>query len=366
MRLTLELAPRVERIAVAGRTGRSESVGGPAIEEPLRDAGIPIYHVARPLSRPDVLIRAAFSLAPVLRRERPDIIHAHNPNAGAWAALARRLANVPAGIVTTYHGVTPNRVGRATRVLSHTSDVVVGVSPAATTALQGAGLTPARSATVLNSVDVTVTRSRDEVRAELGIAADAQVVVTVGRYAPEKNQALLLDALERILPTHPRVRALLIGHGALGGELQARALQIGGDRIQVTGPRFDAIDVVAASDVFVLSSDSEAFPLALLEAMGVGVPVVTTDVGGVRDAVTHGVNGLVVPPRDPAALADAISLLLDDPPQATELGASAAEFVASNCSIESMADAYLELYSEVASRGRNRATARRAGPRPSK
>jgi glycosyltransferase involved in cell wall biosynthesis len=262
--------------------------------------------------------------------------------------------------------VTPDRVGLATRVLSHSSDVVVGVSPAATAALRAAGLAADRSATILNAVEVAPGRTRAEVRAELGIPDDADVVVTVGRYAPEKNQALLLDALARLLPSHARMYALLVGHGLLEDELRDRAARIAAERIRVTGARLDAIDIVAASDVFVLSSDSEAFPLALLEAMGAGLPVVTTDVGGVRDAVADGRNGLVVPPRDPDALAAAIAKLVDDATSRAALGASAREFVAAHCSLATMVDAYLELYSEVASRGRRRASARRAGASPSK
>ena len=364
--LTLELAPRVERIAVAGMTGRPEEAGGPAIEGPLRENGIPVYHMRRPVTRPDLLVRSALSLVPVLRTERPDVIHAHNPTGGAAAGLARRFARMSPAVVTTYHGVTPERVGLATRVLAHSSDVVVGVSPTATRALHAAGLARDRSATILNAVTVAPTRTRADVRAELGIAGDAQVIVTVGRYAPEKNQALLLDALERILPGRPTVHALVIGHGVLEAELRERAAAIDAERIHITGARLDAIDLVAASDLFVLSSDSEAFPLALLEAMSVGLPVVTTDVGGVRDAVTDGVDGVVVPPRDPAALANAISSLLDDPARGRELGAGAAQWVAEHSSVRAMADAYLELYSEVASVGRKRASARRAGASPSK
>lgn len=367
LRLTLELAERVDRVAVAGRTGLPDSHGAPAIEGPLRDAGIPVYHLASTKPRPHVLFRAGVALAPVLRGERPDVIHAHNPSAGATAAIARQLANRPEiGIVTTYHGVAPERLGLATRAMALASDVVVGVSPAATTALRAAGLRPERSATILNAVDVEPQRPRSAIRAELGIPDDAEIVVTVGRYAPEKNQALLLDALALLAPTRPNVYALIVGHGILEGDLRDRVAHLGLERAHITGPRFDAIDVMAACDVFALSSDSEGFPLALLEAMSVGLPVVTTDVGGVRDAVADGVNGLVVPARDAQALADALTALLDHPGRGAELGAAAKRFVAEHCSVQAMVDGYLELYSDVASPGRRRATARRAGASPSK
>ncbi len=355
-RLTLTLADRVDRVAVAARTGVAEQWGGPVIEGPLRAAGIPIYPVVRPRPRPDALVRAAFSLVPVLRAERPHVIHAHNPAAGAAAALARRLVaglgDTP--IVTTYHGVRPERVGRAAWALGAASDMVVGVSGSATTALRDAGVPADRSTTVLNAVDVATSRSRAAVRSELQIPDEATIVVTVGRYAPEKNQALLIDALGRLMPGRSDLHALLVGAGSLEGDLRAQASAAGLERVHVTGPRNDAVDIVAASDVFVLTSDSEAFPLALLEAMGLGLPVIATDVGGVRDAVRDGENGVIVPPRDASALADALVALLDDRTAAARLGATAVAFVETNCTVTAMAEAYLELYPRVIQLRRNR------------
>jgi glycosyltransferase involved in cell wall biosynthesis len=345
--LTLGLAeePAIDRIVVA-------SSGGPTYKAVLEDAGIPIAPIVRPYPRPGPLIKAARGLTRIIREEQPTVIHAHNPGATAAAALARRLSrarSIP--IVATYHGVLEERVPRAARALGF-ADVVVGVSPTATAMLVGAGLGGERSRTIYNAVDPHV-RSGAEVREEFG-AAGLPLVVTVGRYVAEKNQALLLEALA--LLDRP-LRALVVGYGPRKDELRRQAEELLGDAATVTGERHDAPDLIAAADVFALSSDSEALPLVLIEAMAVGTPVVATDVGGIGDVVLDGRTGLLVPRRDPRALAAAIARVLDDPALAERLRAEGRQFVAEHCSLPAMVAAYLGVYTE--------AIARRAGASPS-
>ena len=354
--LTLELRDRVERIVVA-------TSGGEPFEAMLREEGVELVRIARPYPRPVALTRATAGLIPLLRRERPDVVHAHNPGAGVAAALARRLARVDTAIVTTYHGVMPGRLGRASKVLAATSDVVVAVAPAATEALVELGLPRERSATVLNAVEPVPRRGAPDVRAEFG-AEDAELVVTVGRYAPEKNHALLLAALARLADRRPRLRGLLVGVGELEDELRAEVRRLGLDgRVTVTGERADAIDLTAAADVFALSSDWEGLPLAILEALALGTPVVSTRVGGIPDAVRHEETGLLVPPRDPEALAAALERVLDDAALREHLGRSGRAFAAAELGEAAMAERYLEIYSSaVAAR---RASRRRTGASPS-
>lgn len=365
--LTIRLADRVEHVAVAARTGVPARWGGPTIELPLRDAGIALHHITRPRPRPDLLVRAALDVASVLRRERIDVVHAHGPAAGAAAALARRFARRRGtAVVTTYHGVPPERVPRAVSALRR-SDVVVGVGPWSTRSLVDAGLPEEMTATVYNAVSVSQSRPRGEVRAELGIGDDAQVVVNVGRYASQKNQLLLIEALARLAPSRPRLRALLVGTGDLEDVLRNRIGALGLDAVAtLTGPRGDAVDVMAASDVFALTSDWEALPMVLLEAMGVETVVAATDVGGVRDVIHDGETGLVVPPCDAAAVAAAVGRLLDDDALRTRLAAGARELVKRRCSEQAMVEGYLDVYVDAVSRCRMRASERRAGARPSK
>lgn len=340
--LTIALAGRVERIAVC--TG-----GGAPFEPMLRAAGIDVSLMPKPLPvTPGRVLRAAFALARVVRRERPHVLHAHNPSAAIVAELARRLAGRgDAAIVSTYHGVDPAKLGRATRGIALLSDVVVGVGQRSTEALRAAGLPAARSTTVANAVSVERTRPAADVRRELGVD-DAELVVSVGRYESEKNQALLLDAVALLAPARPRLRAVLVGGGPLAAELAAQAARLGvADRVLLAGERNDAVDIAGAADVFVITSTREELPLAVLEAMSLERPVVATNVGGIPDAVFDGETGLLVPSGDAQALAGALARVLDDPGLARSLGAAGRELVERSFSPAAMVDGYLQVYARA-------------------
>ena len=207
-RLSVALVPHVERIVVC-------SSGGDPYSQVVREAGIPIEYMPRPWPRPVPLGRAALAIARVLRRERPHVVHAHNPAASAAAALARRLARMPeTAIVSTHHGVAPSRLGRANRALALSADVVVGVGPSTTRALVEAGFPPDRTRTIFNAVDAQPTRTSAAVREEFA-AGGVPLIVSVGRYFTEKNQELLLAALSRL--DRP-FKALLVGQGPLEGQ----------------------------------------------------------------------------------------------------------------------------------------------------
>jgi glycosyltransferase involved in cell wall biosynthesis len=354
--LALALQRDVERLVVC-------SVGGEPFESALLEAGVTVVRIPRPRARVGRLVRSATALARVLRRERPHVVHAHNPAAGAVAALARILALQPRlAIVTTYHGVPPDKFGRASRTLAFSSDVVVGVGSAVTSALRAAGVAEERSATIYNAVEAAPARGREEVRREFG-AEDAELVVTVGRYMPEKNQALLLDALAILAPRRPRLRALVVGYGPLEDDLRNQVETLGlGAVCEITGERHDVYDLMGAADCFALSSDWEALPLVVIEAMTLGCPVVSTDLLGVRDLVTDGENGLLMPVGEPAALAAGIERVLDDPALAQRLSAAARDTVRERCSMKVMVSSYEELYARAVEA---RAHGRRANASPS-
>ncbi|HWG56061.1 MAG TPA: glycosyltransferase, partial [Gaiellaceae bacterium] len=189
---------------------------------------------------------------------------------------------------------------------------------------------------------------------------DSELVVTVGRYTEQKNHHVLLDALALLAPERPRLRALLVGVGELEEELVRRTTELDLEGVvTITGERNDAIDITAAADVFALSSDWEGLPLALLEAMALGTPVVATAVNGVPDAISDGDNGLLVPRRDPAALAQALARVLDDDELRRRLGSRARAWAAAQCSEAAMTSGYLGVYASVLERRR------RSGASPS-
>jgi glycosyltransferase involved in cell wall biosynthesis len=358
--LTLRLAATGDDVVVCTRGASTHR----AFLDELVAAGIAIELVPRPRPRPDLLLRSGIAIARVLRAVRPDVIHAHNPAASGAGAVARVLARqgrVP--IVTTFHGLVDGGTSAGARLLRATADVVVGIGPAATRELVRAGLDEAHTATVLNAVDARPVRPPAEVRRELGLD-DAELVVTVGRYRAEKNQALLLEAARLLAPRRPRLRVLLVGVGPLEDELRRLVTELGLDGVAtVTGLRADAVDIAAAADVATLTSTREGLGLTLIEAMAAGTPVVGTAVGGIPDVIEDGRTGLLVPSGDAHALAAAIESLLDDRARAARLAEAAREDAGARFGVDAMTTGYRAVYERAL---RTRAAARRTGASPSK
>jgi glycosyltransferase involved in cell wall biosynthesis len=352
--LTLQLHERGNDVIVCSRGAELNL----AFQDALQSAGVPIVRIPRPRPNPRALVASVRALAPLLREHRPDIVHAHNPAAAVVAAFARPRETA---IVMTYHGVAPSQLRLAARPLALAADIVVGIGPAASEEIARAGFPRARLRTVNNAVDASVSRPRDEIRSELGLADDDEVVTMVGRYAEEKNHALLLDAFAQL--DRPRLRGVLVGVGPLEAELRQRVRELGlDDRVLLTGARADAIDVVAASDVLALTSRREGLGLTLIEALSVGTPVVATAVGGIIDVVGDGEAGLLVPSGDVAALRDAIERLLDDAELRNRLVANGRRRVAEAFTVEDMVAGYLDAYSDAFEARRSR---RRTGASPS-
>ncbi len=169
------------------------------------------------------------------------------------------------------------------------------------------------------------------------LGGDYRMVVNVARLVPQKGQQFLLAAAALIATTHADVRFVIVGGGPGGDEVRALATKLGiADRLIITGIRNDIPNILAASDVFVLSSLAEGMPISLLEAMTAGCPAVATNVGGVGQLLEDGVTGLLVPPADPIALAAAIRNCLDDPAAARRRSAAAARLIAQHYSLAGM------------------------------
>ena len=363
--LSVGLQRRGEHVVVCSR-GRARGVT--VLREELHEAGIQVVPIPRPKPTPRALIESAIRLAAVIRRESPDVVHAHNPAAAVAAALARLLAGRRStAIVATFHGLVEGETRRAVRPLVLAADVVVGIGPSASQELADAGFPRDRLLTVPNAVTAAVTRSRADVRRELGIADDAELLVTVGRYTIEKGQTLLIEAVARLAPRRPRLRALIVGLGPLENELRESASRLGlGGIVQITGPRADAVDVIAAADVVVSTSIREGLGLTLLEALTVGTPVVASSVGGIPDVLDHGAAGLLFPSGDAEALVAALERALDDAELRERLLAEGRRHVAQNFGVDAMVDGYLSAYATAVSRRRSRSMRRRNGASSSK
>lgn len=256
-----------------------------------------------------------------LLREPVDIVHAHNPVMAVGArvvarSLPRRLR--PRMVVTdhtVWHGYRP--MSRwADGLTSPFNDARLTVSEAVHASLPSPIKRHAQ--VVLQGIEVEHVRAqradRGAVRAELGLGLDALVVGTVANLRALKAYPDLLAAALDVVERLPDVRFVAVGQGPLEAEIRTLHARLGlGDRLLLLGHRPDAVRVMAACDVFVLASLREGLGVAVMEALALGLPVVSTAVGGVPEVVEHGREGLLVPPGQPQVLASAlVSLLTDD------------------------------------------------------
>ena len=235
----------------------------------------------------------------------------------AWRFGAPHVAidHTPPGLPRRPHRRLLTRL-----VAPHVSALVV-VSEAQLEELRRLGYRPARTTVVHNGVPTPQpSRPRADVRRDLGLGDADVAVFLIATLRPQKNAPLFLTAARDAAASEPSIRAFVAG----GGPELPRVRELArGTGIRVLGERDDVPDLLAAADLVCLSSFTEAFPMILLEAMALGRPVISTDVGGVREAVVDGCTGLLVPPRDARALAEALRSLAADPAARARLGANA-------------------------------------------
>jgi len=270
-------------------------------------------------------LRALRELTQLLRTRRPDVVHTHSAKAGGIGRIAARRAGVPL-IVHTYHGFPFHEFQRpwtrgayvaAERFLSRRTDAVLAVGSAVgVEAIRRGIATPAQLRVTAVTVDgdalVCTPESRRRARAKLGIARSALVVGTVGRLDYQKAPGDFFRALQ--LLRHRDVLGVWVGAGPLRAEVERQIGDAGlRDRVLMLGDRSDVRELLPAFDVFAMSSLYEGLPCAIVEAMMAGVPIVATAVNAVSDVVIPGETGLLVSPREPAVLAAAIDLVLEDP-----------------------------------------------------
>lgn len=341
-RVALELAGAQVRSGHAVAAVSLAAAPHGVLADAFRARGVAVHGVPKGRAfDPTVIAR----LARLLRHEGIDVVHTHNPQPLAYGAPAGRLAG--AVVVHTKHGINPDRGRRLwlRRLGGHLAHAYVAVSDAtADTARQNRECPPSRLHVVANGVDLEAFApepgARREVRRELELPEDAWVLGTIGRVSPEKDHAMLVRAAGPLLG--PRVRLVIVGDGAELARVRSAA-EAFAPWVVLPGLRRDVPRVLAALDTFVLSSQSEGLPLALLEAMAAGLPIVATDVGGVGEVVQHGAAARLVPSGDEAALRAALASLLASPEEAARLGERAREG-AERYSAARAANAYLALY----------------------
>ena len=367
MSLDWLLAPQLRAFADAGYEVVGMSAPGPHVEH-LEEMGI--RHVPVPAftrsNNPFQDVRAFGQLVRLLRTERPDVLHTHNPKPGIIGRIAGRVARVPR-IVNTQHGLYAQPGDRwqrrlpvyaAERVAAAFGHVELVQNPEDVATLVNTLRIPERKVRLLgNGIDLAhfdpdrLDRddpdARSRLRDEWGIGPDHVVVGTVGRLVAEKGIAELLDAAHRIRTSGRPARFVVVGPSdpdkadAVPAEVMERAVH---DGVVFTGQRTDMPECYRAMDVFVTASWREGFPRSAMEAAAMGLPTVATDIRGNRQVVDHGVTGELVTLRDAAAIAATSGALVDDPDRRAAYGAAARRRAAEHFDQQTVIDRTLAAY----------------------
>jgi glycosyltransferase involved in cell wall biosynthesis len=291
------------------------------------------------------------ALARAIRRERPALLHAHLnwPLACTGGVLAAALAGVRSVATVQLWTDLPRSptIPLQRRVAAAAVSRYVAVSRDTARRLRTEFRVPERRVRVVpNGIRVPAEAVRPDpaLRAEIAGSAERPLVLAVARLERQKGHRFLLEAAVRI----PGATFALAGDGPARAELEACARELGvADRVVFLGRRSDVPRLLASCDVFVLPSLWEGLPLAALEAMAAGVPVVATAIGGTDEAVLDGTSGLLVPPADSATLAAAIRRVLDEPALAKRLGEAGRARVRERFSAEAMVAGVAGVYEEV-------------------
>lgn len=316
-------------------------------------------------------IVALSTLVRILRRDRPQIVHTHAAKGGTLGRLAALIAFPhPARrpvLVHTFHGhsLTGYFSGRTARVflaiegwLARRTAVLVAVSPEVRDDLVRLGVAASgKFAVIPLGFDLSPflddsdrAQRRLALRREWGISEEDEVITLVARLVPIKRVDRFLRVARLAAGRHPRARFVVIGDGELREQLATSADAAAlGDRLTWAGFRRDMADVYFASDAVVLTSDNEGTPVSLIEAQAAAVPVVGTDVGGVRSAVLDGETGFVASADDVEGLADAVARVLADRNLAARLGAAGRQHAIARHRVERLLDEHDALYRKLLS-----------------
>jgi glycosyltransferase involved in cell wall biosynthesis len=340
-------AERVMLALVSGGRTAGHEVAVAAGTGPLAgELDCPLFDLPILKRRPTRVPLASWKLAHALRSFRPQVVHCHNPGMAMAAAVPTRRGRRPPSLVSV-HGVPEEDYRAAARVLRRAGIPVVACGPGVAAALVEQGIRV--RATVVNGISAAPEPAdRASIMREWGLSPTLRMIVAVGRLIRQKNHSLAIRALAEV----PGAALVIIGSGALHEDLRRLSEDLGlAGRVVLAGERPDARPVIGAVDALVMPSQSEGLPLAALEALAAGTPLVATSVRGLRELLVHEVNALLVPPDNPSALAAAIRRVLAERDLAAAL-TEAGRVTASHHTEREMIEEYLRLYTQLSAEGR--------------
>jgi glycosyltransferase involved in cell wall biosynthesis len=327
----------------------------PRFMEGAKALGVKIFpnpHFVRSI-RPWKDFRALWSVFRAIKLFNPEFVHCHSTKAGYAARFACAILRKP--VIFTAHGwaFTEGRsfwarklLALAERLAAKVTIKIICVSEHdRELALRWKVARPEQLVVIYNGIDPEPFLEADGafLRKELALQ-DEPVLAFVGRLAPQKDPLTLIDAVKRLF----KGILLVVGDGELRSQVESHITENHLEkRVKLLGQRSDIPQILAASDIFVLSSRWEGLPYTIIEAMMAGLPVVATKVGGVPELVEDGITGFLVPPRDPEALAQALQKLIDDPELRKTMGQAGREKALREFTLDRMLHETERVYQEV-------------------
>ncbi len=347
-RIVLDIAknldPRLFEVAIASLYPYS----GEPFEKEAAAAGLRVFYLTK---KRGVDINIFVHVLNLFNKFRPMVVHNHLYL--LYTLLpACKLFRVPVRI-HTIHNMADKEVHGIRRFLHACSFryygfVPVSISQIVLNSVQSVYHTN-NSPVIYNGIDTKLfvpSRERRQIwRSENHISAATPIFVTVARFSRPKNHSLLIEAFYEVAKANPSAILLLVGDGELRTKTEELVGRFGlTERVRFLGERTDIVDILNASDFFVLSSDYEGLPISVLEAMAIGKPIIATAVGGVPELITHDVNGILVSPGNRHGLATAMVALAEAPDRAREMGERGRQIVENKFDIKQMARQYSILY----------------------
>jgi len=341
LNLARRLDPRRYEVHVCSLTGEGE------LSTEFRALGVRVHTVTK---RPGVDVRLFLELARLIRRQRIELVHTHNATPWLYAGVAAAISG--AALYHTEHSnlfAHQRRLRWAERWLAGVTRRIIADSEKVKRHLIDQQGLPARKiVTILNGIDTAAFTTGVPglaTRFALSCNGASPIIGTVGRLAAVKDQATLLEAFQRVVASYPNAVLVIVGDGPMRAELETQARELGiASRVRFLGRRTDIPALLSAFDVFVLSSVSEGLPLTVLEAMAAGVPVVSTDVGALREVLPEPASALLVPPRSPGQLAESIVKVLSDQRLRSDVARVAQRRVVAKFDLSRMVERYEAAY----------------------
>jgi glycosyltransferase involved in cell wall biosynthesis len=327
------------------------SMSGGIFEYELKQLGIKFYPVnmSRRLS-----LKPIRQIKEIIRNNKIDLLHSQGPRADFFARIAGRIAGVPHILCTVAMPVEGFDVGLLQKKIYRFIDqlteryverFIVVSDSLRQMLMERRGISAHQVVRVYNGIELSeyrpngkeVRSQKSEVRREFGLSTDAPVIGAIGRMVWQKGFEYLIECVPEIVKTYPDAKILIVGDGPLRERLEALSEELRvRDNLIFTGFRSDIQDILSAIDILVVPSLLEGFPMVTLEAMAMAKPIVATNIDGITEQITDGVNGILVPPKDPSALAKAIIKVINDKELARSMGLAARKKVKQEFSVEKM------------------------------